>query len=150
MRQSRDKIDVDVGDSRGAQMSDILLYRLPLVQTPDGCGLEIDKGLHTQAHAIHAASLKIFNHGRRKRTGSALHGNFRSRLDLEILRNCDTQLTELGTIQYSGSSAAQVYGVDGRVEACAHAFSGLGSALDVRANAIDVALKNGTGEDVRS
>src|SRR2546422_11114554 len=86
---------------------------------------------------------------RSERARSAFHGNFRSRLHIEILRNSDKQSLQFRYIQYSGSSAAQVHGVGSALEDCVNLFGDFGGAGDVGAEAIDVAPENYAGEHVR-
>ena len=45
------------------------------VQSSDRRGFRVDKGLHSQAHAIYAAAQQALEHGRRQRAGSALNGD---------------------------------------------------------------------------
>src|SRR2546422_9081514 len=79
---------------------------------------------------------------RSERAGSAFHGNFRSRLHIEILRNSDKQPLQFRYIQYSGGSAAQVHGVDRAVGDPAHLFANFSGAENIGADAVDVTLEN--------
>ena len=62
MWQPSDQVDIDVRNPGRSQSRNVIKNLLPIVQTPDRGRLLIDKRLHSQAHAVHAAALKSLNH----------------------------------------------------------------------------------------
>jgi uncharacterized protein (UPF0212 family) len=56
VRQAGDQVDIDVGNSCGPEVGNVVEHRGALVQASDRGGLLIDEGLNAKADAIHAAT----------------------------------------------------------------------------------------------
>ncbi len=150
MRQAGNEVKVEIGDAGVAQSCNIVENCRAIVQATDRRSFLIHERLHAQAHAVDVVTAEKFDHGRGQRAGSTFDRDFGLGLDVEILPNRDKKALQLAYIKDGGSSSAEVNGVDGSLHRAAHLCGGGRSLGNVVADAINVALKNGLGKNIRS